>query len=52
MNALVWRQSAADYFLGVATSIRSCINVTDWDAFAADSKNYYPENSILFTISW
>ena len=48
MNALVRRQSAADYFSGVAESIRKCINVADWDAFAADSKWFYPENIVAF----
>ena len=47
LNALVPRQSAADYFR-VAESVRACVNVTNWDALAADSKTFYPENIIAF----
>ena len=48
MNTLVPRRYAADYFLGVAKSVRECIKCADWDAFAADSKTFYPENIIAF----
>ena len=48
MNTLVPRRYASDYFLGVAKSVRECVNHVDWDAFAADSKTFYPENIIAF----
>ena len=47
-NAIVPRQNARDYFHGVAERVRTCIKTTDWDTYAPDPKQSYPENIMAF----